>query len=134
MLNRRANLIPFSEHLILTSENILNVVIFVPLGIYAEILFERWLFGKKLLFFFLVSLLVEGLQYVFRLGAFDVTDIMTNTLGGVIGLMIFKAIEKAFNSSGKGQKFINKIAATGTVLMILLLVLLKMNMLPLRYQ
>ena len=134
MGDRRANLIPFSEPLILNSENILNVVIFVPLGIYAAILFERWIFGKKLLFFFLLSLLVEGLQYILRVGAFDVTDIITNTLGGVIGLMIFKAIEKAFNNNVRAQKLINKIAATGTVLMIVLLVLLKMNVLPVRYQ
>ncbi|HEU0143478.1 MAG TPA: VanZ family protein, partial [Nitrososphaera sp.] len=134
MGDRRANLIPFSEPLILTSENILNLVIFVPLGIYAGVLFKRWIFGNKLLFFFLLSLLVEGLQYILRVGAFDVTDIITNTFGGIIGLMIFKAIEKAFSNSVKAQKFINKIAATGTVLMILLLVLLKMNMLPVRYQ
>ena len=134
MGNRRANLIPFSEPLILNSENILNVVIFVPLGIYAAILFERWISGKKLLFFFLLSLLVEGLQYILRVGAFDVTDMITNTLGGVIGLMIFKAVEKAFNNSVKAQKFINIIAAIGTVLMILLLLLLKMDMLPVRYQ
>jgi glycopeptide antibiotics resistance protein len=134
MGNRSVNLIPFRESLILNSENILNVVIFIPLGIYAGILFERWIFGKKLLFIFLLSLLVEGLQYILRLGAFDVTDIITNTLGGIIGLIIFKGLEKAFNNSVKAQKFINKIAATGTVLMILLLVLLKMNMLPVRYQ
>ena len=134
MGKRSVNLIPFSEPSTLNSENILNVIIFVPLGIYAGILFRRWLFGKKLLFVFLFSLLVEGLQYILRLGAFDVTDIMTNTLGGLIGLIIYKAIEKAVNSSIKAQKFINIIAATGTVLMILLLVLLKMNMLPVRYQ
>jgi glycopeptide antibiotics resistance protein len=134
MGDRRANLIPFSEPLILNSENILNVVIFVPLGIYTAILFERWISGIKLLFFFLLSLLVEGLQYILRVGAFDITDIITNTLGGVIGLMIFYAIEKAFNNSAKAQNFINIIAATGTVSMILLLLLLKMNMLPVRYQ
>lgn len=134
MENRRANLIPFNEPFILNSENILNVVIFVPLGIYLGILFKERLFGKKLLFIFLLSLIVEGLQYMLRLGAFDVTDLMTNTLGGVVGLMIFKAIEKAFDNSVKAQKFINKIAATGTVLMILLLVLLKLDMLPVRYQ
>ena len=133
MGDRRANLIPFSAPF-LTSENILNVVIFVPLGIYTGVLFERWVFENKLLFFFLLSLLVEGLQYILRIGAFDVTDIITNTLGGIIGLMIFKAIEKAFRNNVKAQKFINKIAATGTLLMILFLVLLKINMLPLRYQ
>src|SRR5690349_6246270 len=93
MGNRRANLIRFKEPSIITSENILNLVIFVPLGIYAGILFERWPSSKKVLFFFLLSLLVEGLQYILRLGAFDVTDIITNTSGGVVGLILFKAIE-----------------------------------------
>jgi len=68
------------------------------------------------------------------MGAFDVTDIITNTLGGIFGWIIFKGLDKAFNNSIKAQKFINIIAATGTILMILLLVLLKMNMLPVKYQ
>ena len=134
MGDRRVNLIPFSEPLILDGENILNVVIFVPLGIYAGILFERWNFGKKLFLIFLISLLVEGLQFILAVGAFDITDIITNTLGGITGLMIFKAIEKAFNNSVKAQKFITIVAAIGTVIMILFLLLLKMNMLPVRYQ
>ncbi|QMU27504.1 VanZ family protein [Adhaeribacter radiodurans] len=137
--NRSVNLIPFSEPLILNgkmdvSEIILNVVIFVPLGIYGEILLERWVFSKKLFFFFLISLLVEGLQFILAIGAFDITDILTNTLGGVIGLLLCKAITKAFHNNVKAQKFINAIAATGTALLILLLVLLKMNMLPIRYK
>jgi len=139
MGNRRVNLIPFSEPLILNGkidvgEIILNVVIFVPLGVYTGILFERWIFGRKLFFLFLISLIVEGLQFILAVGAFDITDIITNTLGGIIGLTIFKAIEKAFNNSVKAQKFINIISAVGTALMILLLLLLKMNMLPVRYQ
>jgi glycopeptide antibiotics resistance protein len=134
MEKRSVNLIPFSEPMILSGENILNVVIFVPLGLYTGILFERMSLGKNLLFFLLLSSIVEGLQYILRVGAFDVTDIITNTLGGLIGLIIFRAIGKAFNNSVKAQKFINIIAATGTILMILLLVLLKMNMLPVRYQ
>ncbi|HEU4901497.1 MAG TPA: VanZ family protein [Flavisolibacter sp.] len=134
MATRRANVIPFNEPFLLTGENILNVVIFVPLGIYTGILFGRWMLGKKLLFFLLLSVVVEGLQFLLRLGAFDVTDVITNTTGGIIGLVIFKAIEKAFNNHGKTQKFINSIAVTGTVFMILLLLLLKMKMLPVRYQ
>lgn len=139
MGNRRVNLIPFSDPLILNGkadvgEIILNVVVFVPLGIYAGILFERWNFGKKLFFFFLISLIVEGLQFILAVGAFDISDIITNTSGGIIGFIIFKAIEKAFNNSVKAQKFINIIAAIGTAIMILLLLLLKMNILPIRYQ
>jgi glycopeptide antibiotics resistance protein len=139
MEKRSVNLIPFSEQLILNgkadvSELISNVVIFIPLGIYAGILFERWNLGRKLFFFFLTSFIVEGLQFTFAVGAFDSTDIITNTLGGIIGLLIFGAISKAFNNSVKAQKFVNTIAAIGTVLMILLLLLLKLNMLPVRYQ
>ena len=106
----------------------------MPLGVYTGILFERWIFGRKLFFLFLISLIVEGLQFILAVGAFDITDIITNTLGGIIGLTIFKAIEKGFNNSVKAQKFINIISAVGTALMILLLLLLKMNMLPVRYQ
>ena len=134
MGKRSVNLVPFNEPLILNGENILNVLIFIPLGIYAGILFERWIFGKKVLFCLLCSLLVEVLQYILRVGAFDVTDIITNTLGGLTGLILFMVIGKGFNNSVKAQKFINTIAATGTIIMILLLVLLKMNMLPVRYQ
>jgi glycopeptide antibiotics resistance protein len=139
MRNRRVNLIPFRESLILDGkvdfgEIILNVVIFVPLGIYAGILFERWIFGKFLLFFFFISAIVEGLQFILTVGAFDSTDLITNTLGGIIGLIICKAIEKAFHNRGKAQKCINLVAATGTALIILFLFLLKMNMLPVRYK
>ena len=139
MENRKVNLIPFNDPLILNGkidlgEIIMNVVIFAPLGIYAGILFKRWISGKNLFFFFLISLIIEALQFILRVGAFDITDAITNTLGGIIGLMIFKAIEKVLQNSVKAQKFINVIAATGTALMILLLLLLKLDMLPIRYR
>lgn len=139
MGNRQVNLIPFSEPLILHGkidfgEIIMNMVIFVPLGIYAGTLFKRWTFGRHLFFFFLISLIVEGLQFILRVGAFDITDTITNTLGGIIGLMIFNAIEKAFGNSVKAHKFIDTMAAIGTVSMVLFLILLKTNNLWIRYQ
>jgi glycopeptide antibiotics resistance protein len=139
MGNRNVNLIPFRELLTSTgkldvAEIIMNVVIFVPLGIYTGVSFNRWSFGYKLLFCFLISVLFEGLQYILRIGAFDITDIINNTLGGIVGLIVFEIIEKIFNNRIRAQKFINTIAAIGTALMISLLVLLKLNMLPVRYQ
>ena len=139
MGNRRVNLIPFSEFLISkgrinVGEIVLNVVIFVPLGIYAGILFKKWTWRNKLFFFFLVSLMIEVLQLIFKIGAFDITDIITNVIGAIIGLLIYEAIEKLFNNSVRSQKFINTIAAIGTVIMISLLLLLKLNMLPIRFQ
>ena len=134
MENRNVNLIPFSDGKIDVGEIILNVVVCVPVGIYAGVLFNRQTLVTKLFFFFLMSIMFEVLQFILRVGAFDITDIITNTIGGIIGLMIFKAIDQLFKNSVKAQKFINIIAAIGTVLMISLLLLLKMNMLPVRYQ
>jgi len=131
---RRVSLIPFRQHVVLTGENILNVVIFVPLGLYVGVLFQRWTFAQKLGFFFLLSLLVEGLQYLLRVGAFDVSDLITNTSGAVIGWLIYKAVEKLSDGPARAQRLINWFAAAGTVVMIVLLVLLKMNRLPVRYQ
>jgi glycopeptide antibiotics resistance protein len=139
MENRNVNLIPFNEPLISNgkidvSEMILNVMIFVPLGIYTGVIFKRWAFVNKLFFCFLISLMFEGLQFILKIGAFDITDIITNILGATIGLLIFEAIEKIFKDSVKSQKLINTIAAIGTALMVSLLLLLKLNMLPIRYQ
>jgi glycopeptide antibiotics resistance protein len=136
---RTVNLIPFHE-LFLSEGNIdlpeiiMNVLIFIPLGIYAGVLFKRWTFWIKLFFCCLISVTVELLQFILKAGAFDMTDIINNTLGGLIGLITFQIIARMFNNTVRSQNFINIFAATGTVIMITLLVLLKLNMLPIRYQ
>ena len=139
MENRNVNLIPFREAFsskgkIDLREIIMNMVIFVPLGLYTGVLFEKWGLGKNILFFLLFSLFVEGFQFAWRIGTFDITDIITNTAGAIVGLMLFKAIEKLFKNSVKAKRFLNIIAAAGTVLMILFLVLLKTNNLWIKYQ
>ena len=139
MENRNVNLLPFRELIrgggkIDLAETILNIFIFVPLGIYGRIIFRQWMFANRLLSICLISLTFEALQYFFRIGAFDITDIITNTLGGMIGIVIYEAIEKIFNDVSRSQKFINIVGTIGTVIIITLLALLKLNMLPVRYQ
>ena len=139
MGNRSVNLVPFGEPLIANGktdirEIILNVMIFVPVGIYVGILFKRWTLGGRIFFCFLLSSMFEGLQFILKVGAFDITDIITNMSGGIIGLMILGALERVFNNSIKTQKVVNITAAIGTVLMVALLVLLKLSMLPVKYQ
>ena len=60
-------------------------------------------FREECFLFFLISLFVEAHQFILRVEAFDITDTITNTLGGIIKLLIFKAIEKIFNNSVKAQ-------------------------------
>ena len=139
MGTRRFNLIPFNEFFEPTIRVdkgglIANVVIFIPLGVYVGLLFKRWSFVAKLVLIFSVSFLFEAIQYVFRIGAFDSTDIATNTFGGMIGLLCYSILMRVFSNGSRTERFINVIGAMGTVTMLVLLVLLKMNMLPIRYQ
>lgn len=139
MTTRSVNLIPFKAPTILNGhvdkgEMILNVIVFFPAGVYVAMLFEQWRFAKQLLLVFLISFIIEALQYLFAIGAFDITDLITNTSGGLIGIVIYFAIEKVFNNSLKAQKLVNIVAAAATVVLLSLLILLKLNMLPIRYQ
>ncbi|ARP49665.1 hypothetical protein B6259_01395 [Ruminococcaceae bacterium CPB6] len=123
---RSINIIPFNESLVINGklafrEIIMNVAIFIPLGIYSGILFKKWTIGKKIFLFFLISLICEIFQFILGVGASDITDIINNTLGGIIGLVIYKGIEKISKNSIKAQKIINIIATIGTILMISLL-------------
>lgn len=131
---RKINLIPFANGYYDKVETVLNVLIFIPLGIYAGILFRKWTFRSNLFFFFLTSLILELLQYLFKFGTFDVTDLLTNTSGGIMGYVLFWAFGKLNTNPLKAQKQINVVATIGTFLFVLLLVLLKLNMLPIRYQ
>lgn len=62
-------------------ENIGNVVLFIPLGVALKCSGVRDV--KKT--GFLVSLLIEVLQFTFALGTFECDDLIHNTLGAVIG-------------------------------------------------
>ncbi|MBP1904669.1 glycopeptide antibiotics resistance protein [Paenibacillus turicensis] len=126
---RSINLIPFNESLVLNnkldfSEIIMNVIIFMPLGIYIGTLCSKWSTGRKIFLLFLVSLLCEVFQYILGVGASDITDIINNTVGGIVGLLIYVGIVKIFKDQLKAQKFINVIAGIGTTLMVVVLAII----------
>jgi glycopeptide antibiotics resistance protein len=72
-----------------------NLIWFVPFGILYPLLTGK---GARTIFYcFLLSLLIETLQYVFGTGVSEVEDLILNTLGGAIGYGIFKIFEKWCN-------------------------------------
>lgn len=102
----RYNLIPFKEierfwrhrHLLgMHSVGNLagNVLGFVPAGFFIPMLWKR---RKSFLFTicvtFEMSLLAEVLQLVFKVGSFDVDDLILNTFGGMLGYLVMIWIEK----------------------------------------
>lgn len=67
-----------------------NVLCFVPFGAILPVLNRRARnFFLITLLSFELSFLVEAVQLIFRVGSFDVDDLMLNTLGGILGFLVF---------------------------------------------
>ena len=73
-----------------------NVVMFVPLGVMMPVAFRRMRsFGKTALSLALFSFAIEFTQYFTGRSA-DIDDLMLNTLGGMLGYLIFFVVSKLF--------------------------------------
>lgn len=71
-----------------------NIVMFVPLGFMMPAAFQRMRgFGKTVLSLALFSFAIEFMQYFTGRSA-DIDDLMLNTLGGMLGYLVFFAVSK----------------------------------------
>jgi len=67
-----------------------NVVAFIPFGIFLPILTNNRLkIFRVTIFTFALTLSIELIQLMSRVGIFDVDDMILNTLGGIIGYLLF---------------------------------------------
>ena len=67
-----------------------NIVAFAPFGFFLPVIWVRtrhWYI--TVLLSFAMSLLVETMQLVGKVGSFDVDDLLLNTIGGFAGYIIF---------------------------------------------
>ncbi len=124
---RGINLIPFAGSVIKNNqidigEIIYNVLSFIPFGIYISMLKPSWSFLKKIVPVAGVSLLFEVLQFIFALGGSDITDLLGNSLGGIIGVGVYIVFRKLFNN--KANKILNVLASIGTICIFALVMLL----------
>ena len=105
--NYSYNLVPFREirrfiryRKILGTDVVLmnllgNVAAFVPFGLFIRpVTAGRLSYFEAGLITFDMSLAVEFIQLVTRVGSFDVDDLLLNTLGGIAGLFIYAVIKK----------------------------------------
>lgn len=76
-----------------------NVLLFVPYGFFLACVFKK---ARKLLPVLVIgmlsSLAIEVIQLVTGTGIFQIDDILTNTLGAIIGYLIFRII-RCFRST-----------------------------------
>lgn len=124
---RNLNLIPFKGSLVVNGrismdEIIYNILVFVPFGVYVNIFYNKWSIGKKILILFSLSVLFEVVQFVFAIGASDITDIIGNTLGGILGFFFYMLFKKLFQ--GKCITVINVIGLIVELLALIMLAIL----------
>lgn len=94
---RSLNLIPFesliginfNEFLI---EVILNIFLFIPLGILICLFNNKRTFLKALLYGLTISVTYEMFQFVFGFGSADITDVVMNVSGVIFGVILYNLI------------------------------------------
>ncbi len=122
---RNINLIPFhydEERAYHLSEVINNIVIFVPFGVYLKMLKLR---SRNVIVYGAgFSLVLEIMQFILGIGATDITDVITNTTGTVIGAGIYCILSLVFQKNEKLDKVLHILASICTILLLAFIALL----------
>ncbi|MGN7478753.1 VanZ family protein [Solibacillus silvestris] len=105
-----------------------NVLMFIPLGIYAAYYSKKMNGLKVLLFIIGSSVFIEVVQFIFKRGATDIDDVILNTLGGVIGFAVYRLIVKLCRKRERADSVVQVLATlVGTAVLGLATVLFVYN-------
>lgn len=120
---RSVNLVPFGQSVIINgkidfNEMINNCLIFIPVGIYVEMLGKNRKFYQKIIPIFLLTLFLEISQFILHIGATDITDVIMNTLGGMIGILSISMLYKIFKNGEKVDQILGILALICTVMVV----------------
>ena len=74
----------------------LNIVLFIPFGFLVYL--KKKNPGQVVLYGFLFSLLIEIIQLIVKRGTLDINDLIWNTLGTFLGVLLQKMILKGKNN------------------------------------
>ena len=66
-----------------------NVIIFIPFGFFMPMASKYRNIFSAVFYSFGLSLCVETFQLITKVGSFDVDDLLLNTIGGLIGYIIY---------------------------------------------
>lgn len=98
-----------------------NIILFIPFGLIVKIYKPSLKFKNSFILFFIVSFSFEAFQYIFAIGASDVTDIIYNVFGGILGMGIYKILKFIFKKEDTANKII---IVMGSVMLIIVSTLL----------
>ncbi len=124
--SRSLNFIPFSD-LMKGNYNKLdvwgNMILFAPLGIFLKI----WLQKK---WYCLVPIAVvtsaafEILQYIFAIGATDITDVVYNTFGFLSGIIVYSLLKFMLKTNEHIKILISVLTVIGVIFTVMVVALL----------
>ena len=123
---RSLNFEPFSTASGSSGESLDNVLVFIPFGLLLSVHFKGLRFWIKLLIVLGASITAETIQYIFAIGATDITDVITNTLGGLTGIVGYDLSSKYIDRESL-DKFIVVAASVVLGLCVLLLIALEVR-------
>jgi glycopeptide antibiotics resistance protein len=126
---RSVNLIPFvTLGRTGLSETVSNFVIFIPFGLLLALNVKTAALWRLLIVVFVFSVAAETVQFVFAIGTTDATDVVTNTLGGLAGLAVYRLVNKVV----RAEILDRVIIAVGLTLFVAF-ILLRLLVLQVRY-
>ncbi len=118
---RFLNLIPFHyanavSELFQIKEIRDNVLIFIPFGVLLSMLAPKMKLLSKVMIIFGTSFAFETMQYILSIGVTDITDLITNVSGGIIGIFFYAFLLKLVKDK---QKIDAAISISGSVVAVL---------------
>ncbi|BDV30339.1 VanZ family protein [Microbacterium terricola] len=99
------------------SEVLANLVLFLPFGVHLGLLAPSWRWWRVLATAAGASLALEVTQYVLAVGSSDITDVIMNSAGGLLGFGALTLIRRRLR--GKTAAVMSVACAIGTVLAVL---------------
>jgi glycopeptide antibiotics resistance protein len=82
-------------------EVLANLIFFVPFGLFLGLIAPRRRRWWHAAIFLVASLLFEITQHLLSVGSFDITDVITNTAGGMLGLGMLALVRRRL-----GERFV----------------------------
>ena len=101
-----------------------NILMFIPLGLYFSNFMKRFHFWKVIRAIIGTSLSIEVLQYILKRGATDIDDLLLNTVGGLIGMVIYLVFKALFKSKERVHVTISILSIVVGIPVILLVIIL----------
>ena len=80
----------------LLPENIMNLVVFIPVGLLIGVVLQQRKWWKILIIGCGISIVIETFQFLFMKGFSELDDVMHNTLGCMIGYGIYSLVRVGY--------------------------------------